>query len=108
MGLLDKFKKNVKEDIVTIDLKREELENKAAAILEKISKNKTFTKLENEGADKLVAMGIEAGIALAESAVKQDIPVDQTVIDNIADKGGDGLVHFIKNVTKEIVKQLRK
>lgn len=88
--------------------RREDLENKAATLLENISKNETFTKLENLGADKLVAMGIEAGIALAESAAKQDIPVDQNVINNVADKGGDGLVHFIKNITKAVVKQLRK
>lgn len=107
-----KRKKEIKEviaqDLKKIDDEREHFENRVADILQSISANSTFTKLENEGADELVALGIQAGIALAESATKQNIPVDTTTIDNIADKCSDKLVDFLKKITKLVCVQLRK
>lgn len=108
MKFFDNFKKKVKTDVTAIDNEREDLENKAANAMDTIRQNPTFIKLENQGADELVALGIQAGIALAESASHTDIPVSQDAINKVADKGGDILVKFVNKIIGLIINQLRK
>lgn len=104
MGFFDRFKNKVKN----IDDEREALENKAADLMDKIGKNETFIKYENEGADKLVELGIKAGIAIASSQTGSPITVEEETIDRIADKGGDIVVGLLGKVFGWIKKQLRK
>lgn len=104
MGLLDCFKNRFKK----VDDKREALENKAADLMDKIGKNETYIKYKNEGADKLVALGLQAGIAVAESQTGEDITIEQATIDKISDKGGDVVVNVWDRIMGFIKKQLRK
>ena len=103
-----KIFKKAKDEIKEIDAKREALENKTADLMDKIGKNETFIKYKNEGADKLVALGIQAGIAFAESQTGQDINISDETINKIADKGGDGLVKIWDKLISLVKKQLRK
>lgn len=104
MKFFDRFKKEVKK----VDDRREAFENKAADLMDKIGKNEAYVKYKNKGADKLVALGIEAGIALAESQTGEDITISQDTIDKVADKGGDGVVKIWDKFMSLIKKQLRK
>ena len=109
------FKKKVKhvkdslvQDIKTIDTQREELENKVADDMDKLGKNETYIKLKNEGADKLVAMGIQLGVSIASAQTGSPIIVEQKTMDNIADKGGDVVVSLWDKFISFLKWQLRK
>ena len=63
--------------IKNVDACREEKENEFADLMNKIGQNEAFKKAENEGADKLVALGIQAGITFAAALAA---PVDEGII----------------------------
>lgn len=100
--------RRTKAVIIKIDDFREEKENKVADLMDKIGKNEAYIKIKNEGADKLVALGIQTGITLAESQSNQDITISQETIDRISDKGGDKLVGIWDSVMSWVKKLLRK
>jgi len=94
--------------VKNVDACREEKENEFADLMDKIGQNEAFKKAENEGADKLVALGIQAGITFASAQTGQEIPISQEVINKIADKGGDKLVGVVNAFANLFEKQLRK
>lgn len=107
MKLFNKFEITCKP-IMAIHDWREDREDKVVAIMDTIGKNEAWIKMKNEGADELVALGIQAGIAMAEGQSGQDITIPQESIDKIADKGGDKLVGVFDKIVGAFKKLLKR